>query len=358
MTQQAAPDAAAVLLAPITLNASLTLANRIALAPCTRNRADQGELPTAGAVPHYASRAAAGLLVSEAALIGPGLKGYLDTPGIYSAAHAARWAEVTDAVHQAGGVIFCQLWHPGRLGHSHFIGAPPLAPSAVATRGEARRTCGIPLAHETPRAMSAADIYTALAQYGSAAHFARDAGFDGVEVHGGNGYLPEQFLRRSSNRCDDAWGGTPERRARFVVAAVDACADVFGHARVGLRLSPAGDFGNIERTPGDEEAYIAAIKAMGTRPIAYLHSGIVLDREFDFLGGLPSAFLRRHYRGTLIGNGGYDPASAAAAIHAGQFDMIAFGKLFMANRQLVETIRQGGTLARYQRELLEQYRGP
>ena len=358
MTGSAAPDAAAVLLAPFTLNPALTVANRIALAPCTRNRADAGELPTAGAVPHYASRAAAGLLVSEAALIGPGLKGYLDTPGIYSAAHAARWAEVTAAVHQAGGMIFCQLWHPGRLGHSHFIGAPPLAPSAVATRGEARRTCGIPLAHEMPRAMSAADIDTALAQYGGATRFARDAGFDGVEVHGGNGYLPEQFLRRSSNRRDDAWGGTPEHRARFVVAAVDACAAVFGHARIGLRLSPAGDFGNIEREPGDEEAYIAAIEAMGTRPIAYLHSGIVLDREFDFLGGRPSAFLRRHHRGTLIGNGGYDPASAAAAIHAGEFDMIAFGKLFMANRQLVETIRQGRALDPYRRDMLEQYRGP
>ena len=358
MTGSAAPDAAAVPLAPFTLNASLTLANRIALAPCTRNRADLGELPTAGAVSHYASRAAAGLLVSKAALIGPGLKGYLDTPGIYSAAHAARWAAVTAAVHQAGGVIFCQLWHPGRLGHSHFIGAPPLAPSAVATRGEARRTCGIPLAHETPRAMSAADVDTALAQYGSAACIARDAGFDGVEVHGGNGYLPEQFLRRSSNRRDDAWGGTPERRARFVVAAVDACAAVFGHARVGLRLSPAGDFGNIERGPGDEEAYIAAIEAMGTRPIAYLHSGIVVDREFDFPGGRPSAFLRRHHHGVLIGNSGYDPASAAAPIRAGQFDMIAFGKLFMANRQLVEAIRQGRALDPYRGELLEQYRGP
>ena len=358
MTGSAAPDAAAVLLAPFTLNPALTVANRIALAPCTRNRADAGELPTAGAVPHYASRAAAGLLVSEAALIGPGLKGYLDTPGIYSAAHAARWAEVTAAVHQAGGMIFCQLWHPGRLGHSHFIGAPPLAPSAVATRGEARRTCGIALAHETPRAMSAADIDAALTQYRGAARFARDAGFDGVEVHGGNGYLPEQFLRASSNRRDDAWGGTPLRRARFVVAAVDACAAEFGHARVGLRLSPAGDFGNIERSPGDEDAYIAAIEAIGTRPIAYLHSGIVLDRAFDFLDGRASAFLRRHHRGTLIGNGGYDPASAAAAIHAGEFDMIAFGKLFMANRQLVETIRQGRALDPYRRELLEQYRGP
>jgi len=353
----AVPDAAAGLLTPFTLNFSLTLANRIALAPCTRNRADPGELPTAGALSHYASRAAAGLLVSEAALIGPHLKGYLDTPGIYSAVHAARWACVTTAVHQAGGVIFCQLWHPGRLGHSHFIGAPPLAPSAVATRGEARRTCGIALAHEVPRAMSAADVDTALAQYASAARYARDAGFDGVEVHGGNGYLPEQFLRASSNRRDDAWGGTPERRARFVVAAVDACAAAFGHARVGLRLSPAGDFGNSEREPGDEEAYIAAIEALNTRPIAYLHSGIVADRDFDFLGGRPSAFLRRHHRGTLIGNGGYDPASAAAAIHAGQFDMIAFGKLFLANRQLVDAIRQGHALAPYRRELLEQYRG-
>ncbi len=218
----AAPDPAAVLLEPLELNGSLTLANRIVLAPCTRNRADLGELPTAGAVPHYASRADAGLLVSEATLIAPRLKGYLDTPGIYSAAHAARWAAVTAAVHAQGSLIFCQLWHPGRLGHSHFIGAAPLAPSAVATRGAARRTCGIALAHETQLAMTAADIDAALAQFGSAARYARDAGFDGVEVHGGNGYLPEQFLRGSSNLRCDGWGGPPHRRARFVIEAVDA----------------------------------------------------------------------------------------------------------------------------------------
>jgi N-ethylmaleimide reductase len=345
----------APLFAPLRLTARLTLPNRIVLAPCTRNRAERDLAPTRGAITHYASRAAAGLLITEATLIARHVQGYIDTPGMFLDSHVAAWAKVADAVHRAGGRIFLQLWHPGRMAHSHFTGVQPLAPSAVLDAAPRRQVGVADLWHEEPRAMTEAEIATALRDYAAAAARADLAGFDGVEIHGANGYLPEQFLRLHTNRRSDAWGGSAANRARFAIEAVDACAEMVGHDRVGLRVSPAAYFSEMRWTPGDNEALIHLLAEVEKRAIAYVHCGIVLDEPYDYLDGTSSAFLRRHCRGTLIGNGGYTPLAAAQMIADGTFDLIAFGKHFLANPDLVERLRTGAKLRRYDRAILDTF---
>jgi 2,4-dienoyl-CoA reductase-like NADH-dependent reductase (Old Yellow Enzyme family) len=342
-TERVAP-----LLAPYRLNDTLALKNRIVVSPCTRNRADlPGWLPTAGAVPYYAARADAGLIVTEATMIGAYCQGYRDTPGIWSAAQVARWQRVTEAVHARGGVIFTQLWHTGRLAHSYFTHEPPVCPSPVPTYLEPRSTRGMPLPHETPRALSSDEIRAAIDAYAHAARNAHAAGFDGVELHGGNGYLIEQFLRQHTNRRTDEWGGTAANRIRFALDAVDAVAEVLGPSRVGIRLSPAAYFGDMNYVASDEDAYIGLLEALSRRGLAYVHLAIVVDAIYDYLRGRSSAFLRRHYTGTVIGNGGYTPEQAAVAVAAGRFDLASFGKLFIANPDLVARLRAGAPLRQY-----------
>jgi 2,4-dienoyl-CoA reductase-like NADH-dependent reductase (Old Yellow Enzyme family) len=340
---------------PYRLNAALTLKNRILLAPCTRNRAEPDLAPTRGAIRHYAERAACGLLITEATIIARHVQGYVDTPGIFLDSHVERWSQVTDAVHRAGGSIFLQLWHPGRMAHSYYSGAQPLAPSAVLDEAARRQSRGVQLHHEMPREMTESEIAEAISQYRSAAHKARKAGFDGVEIHGANGYLPEQFLRLHTNRRSDAWGGSPSRRARFTLEVVDACSEAFGPERVGLRLSPAAYFSEMRYTPGDNDAFLAVFESLNARKIAYLHTGIVEDDQVHYLDGTSSAYLRRHYSGTLIGNGGYTAPAAAAHIRAGVFDLVAFGKLFLANPDLVERLHTGSPLQPYSRALLDHF---
>jgi 2,4-dienoyl-CoA reductase-like NADH-dependent reductase (Old Yellow Enzyme family) len=348
-----ADQALAPLFAPLRLTAGLTLPNRIVLAPCTRNRAQADLAPTRGAIAHYASRAAAGLLITEATLIARRVQGYIDTPGMFLDSHVAAWADVTDAVHRAGGRIFLQLWHPGRMAHSHFTGVQPLAPSAVLDAAPRRQVGVAHLWHEEPKAMSEAEIAASIHDYAAAAARADRAGFDGVEVHGANGYLPEQFLRLHTNRRTDAWGGPAENRARFAIEVVDACAQALGYERVGLRVSPAAYFSEMRWTQGDNEALIHLLAEVERRSLAYVHCGIVLDEPYDYLGGAPSEFLRRHRRGVLIGNGGYTPQAAARRIADGAFDLIAFGKHFLANPDLVARLRAGLPLARYDRAILD-----
>jgi N-ethylmaleimide reductase len=334
----------------------LTLPNRVLLAPCTRNRATADLGPTAGAITHYASRAAAGLLISEAVLIARHVQGYLDTPGIFLPSHVDGWARVAEAVHAKGGRIALQLWHPGRMAHSHFTGVAPEAPSAVLDAAERRQVGGFKLFHETPVAMSEADIARAIGDYAAAAKRAVvEAGHDMVEIHGANGYLPEQFLRLHTNRRTDQWGGSASNRARFTVQVVEAIAAEIGADRIGLRLSPAAYFSEMRQTPGDEDAFIAALEALAPVGLGYLHTGIVDDIAYDYLGGTSSAWLRRHWPGVLFGNGGYTPETAARAIEAGAFDAIAFGKLFLANPDLVERVRTGAPLVAYSRDVLSAF---
>ena len=348
------PDELAVLFQPYRLNAGLTLKNRIVVAPCTRCRALAGLVPTPGAADYYAARAAAGLIITEATLIRGDCQGYRDTPGIWSPEQVEGWANVTARVHGAGGIIFSQLWHLGRLAHPHYTGVQPYAPSVVPTEGLIRSTRSVPLYHVTPRALEPSEIDRLVEDYAACAANARSAGFDGVEIHAANGYLIDQFLRQLTNKRNDRWGGSAEKRARFALDVVDAVADRIGAERVGVRLSPAAYFGLMEREPGDEEAYIVLLEALARRGIAYVHNGIIEDTiAYSYLDGTSGAFLRRHWKGPLVSNGGYGPAEAASAITAGRFDLIAFGRLFIANPDLVERLRAGAGLRPYSRENLD-----
>ena len=335
---------------------TMELPNRIALAPCTRNRATEDLAPTPGAVEHYASRADAGLLITEATLISEGIQGYLDTPGIYADSHVRAWARVTEEVHARGGRIFLQLWHLGRMAHSHFSGVAPLAPSAVLDPAQRRQVGNLDLQNEPPEAMSEEQIIQSLSDYRRAARFARLAAFDGVEIHAANGYLPEQFWRQHTNRRTDAWGGSVEKRARFTLETVASCAEELPLSAIGVRLSPAAYFSEMQYTHGDNDALVAIVDSLNNTDLAYLHTGIVDDAHYDYLDGTSSSFLRQHWNGMLIGNGAYSPEAAADAIRNGRFDMISFGKIFLANHDLVSRLRDGAALKPYSASVRESFR--
>ena len=339
---------------PYRLNDSLQLKNRIVLAPCTRCRAVEGLVPTAGAADYYAARADAGLLITEATLVRADTQGYRDTPGIWSPAQIAGWACVTERVHKSGGLIFSQLWHLGRLSHPHYSGVDPVCPSSVPTEGMIRSTRSTPLYHVRPRELTAADVAGLIDDFTQCAVNARAAGFDGIEIHAGNGYLPEQFLRQLTNKRSDEWGGSARNRARFPLALVDAIATRIGPERVGIRLSPAAYFGLMSNTPGDEDGYAVLLEELNSRNIAYVHTGIIEDAiPYNYLGGTSTAFLRRYWTGTLMSNGGYGPRESAQAIAGREFDLISFGRLFIANADLVARLHSGTGLKPYAREILD-----
>jgi len=347
---------ATTLLQPFTINNQLQLRNRIVMAPCTRNCSEIDLAPSLGAISHYAARATAGLIITEGTIISKEAQGGPGTPGIFAPSHIHRWSEVTEAVHAKGGLIFNQLWHLGRMAHSFYSGSMALAPSSVVDVGKHRGDRYYDFTHELPRPMTDGDIARTISDYAKGARNARSAGFDGIEIHGANGYLPEQFLRQHTNRRDDAWGGSAARRARFLIDVVDACGAEIGYDRVGVRVSPAAHFAGMVFTPGDDEALIVAIETMNTRPIAYMHTGVDDDVVYDYLGGTSNAFMRRHYQGVLIGGGGYTPETAAPLVAAGQLDLAAFGKLFLANPDFVDRVRSSTPLEPYTRNTFEDLR--
>ncbi len=341
-----------VLLEPYVLSDALTLPNRILMAPMTRCMADDDLVPTAAMAAYYARRAAAGLIISEATIVRPDGQGYPNTPGIFTPAQVAGWRVVTDAVHAAGGRMFLQLWHVGRVSHSiYHEGRPPVAPSAVAPSGRVPRT---ELTFETPRALETYEVLDIVGAYADGASNAMKAGFDGVEIHGANGYLIDQFLHHHTNRRTDDYGGSIRNMARFALEVVEAVRERVGPARVGLRLSPGAYF-NMEPHPGDPPIFEYLLRQLGGRDdLAYVHVGIFDDSMvFENLGGRATEFLRRHYNGNLVGCGSYTPASAAAAIAEGRFDVIAIGRPFIANHDLVEKIRTGAELTAYDPEMLK-----
>lgn len=335
------------LFTPISLGAGLVLPNRLVMAPCTRNRCEPDLSPPHDAIEHYAQRADAGLIITEAVLICAEAQGYIDTPGIFQERHRQAWARVVDAVHDRGGRIFAQLWHTGRISHSWFTGTQPVAPSAVLDRVERRQQGVSGLFHEQPRALSETEIKGLIDQFEHAARLAQAAGFDGVEIHGANGYLIEQFLRCHTNRRLDRWGGSPASRARFGIEVVHACLRVFGPGRVGLRLSPSAYFGDLLWSEGDNEAYIALLEALAPLKLGYVHTGINEDRLDPALGMSATAFLRAHWPHVVIANGGYSIESAGEALRSGQADLVSLGRLFLANPDLVRKAREGAPLCPY-----------
>ncbi|WP_295401333.1 alkene reductase [uncultured Thiocystis sp.] len=324
---------------------SLTLANRLVMAPLTRSRAGAGDVPTPLMATYYAQRASAGLLISEASQISPQGKGYIQTPGIYSAEQIAGWKQVTDAVHAAGGKIVIQLWHVGRISHPDLQdgGALPVAPSAVMPVGQVFTGQGM-VDMVTPRALELDEIPGLVADYRQAARNAQEAGFDGVEIHAANGYLLDQFLRDKTNRRTDTFGGAIENRARLLLEVTDAVLEVWEKSRVGVRLSPLSPVNDIDDSD-PEPLFTHVVSALSARGIGFLHviEGVTGGpRETGHPFQLDT--LRRLFKGTYVANNGYTRELALSVRATDSADLIAFGKLFIANPDLVERLRLNAPL--------------
>jgi N-ethylmaleimide reductase len=330
------------LFTPVTVGA-LHLPNRIVMAPLTRNRAGPGNVPGALNATYYAQRASAGLLISEGSQVSPEGLGYQDTPGIYSDAQVAGWRLVTEAVHARGGRIFLQLWHVGRVSHPLLQpgGALPVSPSAIAPVGMSLTPQG-KLPFVVPRALEVNEITRVVAQFAAGARNAKAAGFDGVEIHGANGYLIDQFIRDGSNHRADQYGGSLENRVRFAREVVEAVAGVWGADRVGLRLSPTNP--NNSMTDTDPVATFSGVaRALSGMGLAYLH----IVEHATAPAGTPRtlAAIRAAFPGRLIVNGSFGFASATEIVHSGVADLVAFGALYIANPDLAERFRAGLPLA-------------
>jgi len=317
------------------------LPNRVVMAPMTRSRAGAGNTASPLAATYYAQRATAGLIVSEASQVSPQGVGYPDTPGIHTDEQVAAWRVVTDAVHAAGGRIFLQLWHVGRVSHRAFQpgGELPGAPSAVGFTGQVYTAAG-PLDYETPRALDRSEIAGIVAAFEDGARRAYTAGFDGVELHGANGYLIDQFLQDGSNQRTDDYGGTPLNRARFLLEVMEAVTGVWGGDRVGVRLSPAGGVNGM--SDGDPlSTFSHAVSSLNRFNPAYLHVTEALGGSAERI----SPALRAIFRGPFIVNGGYDLATGNAAVQRGDADLVAYGVPFISNPDLVRRFRLGAPLA-------------
>jgi N-ethylmaleimide reductase len=313
---------------------AIELANRLVMAPMTRSRAVDRNVPNPLAATYYAQRASAGLIVTEATQVSPQGIGYVRTPGIHSAEQVLGWSRVTEAVHRADGKIFLQLWHVGRISHPDFHGGElPVAPSAITPQGQVFTATG-PQRMVTPRALALAELPGIVEQFRRGAENAKRAGFDGVELHGANGYLLDQFTRDGSNHRTDAYGGEVENRARLPLEVTKAVIDVWGADRVGYRISPNGAFNSMsDSDPVRTFSYLT--EQLNKLGIVYLH---VVDPVADGAKRVSPA-LRRKFAGSYIVNGGFDLDSANAAIRNDEADLVAFGTPFLANPDLPQRYR-------------------
>jgi len=324
----------------------IQIANRIVMAPLTRNRADPNtHAPHELHVTYYSQRASAGLIVTEGAQISPEGKGYAWTPGIYSPEQIAGWKKVTDAVHAKGGKIVVQLWHVGRVSHTSLLdGADPVAPSAIGAGGRTFDGKGF-VETSTPRALEESEIARVVDDYRKAAIAADAAGFDGVEIHGANGYLIDQFLRDGANQRTDSYGGSIENRTRFLFEVLEAVTGVLGGGRVGLRLSPFSNANGL--TDSDPmPLFTHAVKGLNRYGLAFLH---LVEGQTGGSRDLPEGCsidaLRALFEGPYIANNGYDREMAIEAVATGKADAVAFGRPFIANPDLVKRLRLNAPLA-------------
>lgn len=323
----------------------LLLPNRVLMAPLTRSRSTQpGDVPNALNAEYYAQRAGAGLIISEATQVSPQGKGYAMTPGIHTDEQVAGWRLVTDAIHRAGGRIVLQLWHVGRISHTDLQpdGATPVAPSAIRAESQTYTSADsgmVPVSE--PRALETDEIPGIVTQFRRGAQRAKDAGFDGVEIHGANGYLLDQFTRSGTNLRTDAYGGSLEKRLRFPIEVAEAVAGVWGSGRVGYRIAPSGAFNSMS-DDDPIETFGTLAEKLGAMKLAYLHNAEAFagsPRQDDVIDAVRTAF-----RGVYIANGSYTGESARERLSAGKADAIAFGELYIANPDLAQRFRANAPL--------------
>ncbi|HWV06230.1 alkene reductase [Ralstonia sp.] len=324
----------------------LNLGNRTVMAPMTRNRAVEANTPNAPMAEYYAQRASAGLIVTEGTSPSPNGLGYARIPGLFNEAQVRGWQLVTDAVHARGGKIFVQLMHTGRVGHvaNLPVGAEVLGPMASACPGEIHTDARGMQPHSTPRAMSLTDLSAVIDEYVHSARLAIEAGFDGVELHAANGYLIEQFLNGNVNQRTDAYGGSAGGRNRLALEIARATADAIGADRIGIRLSPYGVFNSTGPFPDVDAQYLALVRELSTLGLLYVH---LLDHSAMGAPAVPAALksqLRKAFDGLFILAGGFDRASAEKALSDKHADLIAFGRPFLANPDLVARLQAAGPL--------------
>ena len=340
------------LLSPATLG-DIELENRMILAPLTRSRAGDGFVPQPMNVTYYAQRASAGLIIAEATQVARNGLGYANTPGIYTQEQVEGWKQITKAVHDQGGKIFLQLWHAGRVVHPDLLeaGDLPIAPSAIAADYLADLPNG-QFPHVTPRELQREEIPEVIEQFRQGAENAKLAGFDGVEIHAGNGYLPDQFLQDNSNHRTDDYGGSIENRARFMLEIVQAAIDVWGKERVGVRLSPSSTFNDMhDSNPAATFGYLA--RQFDQMGIGYLHiveprikGNVTIEDDGQ---GLGAKFFRPIFHGTMITAGGYTRDTGEEALNNNTADFIAYGRLFISNPDLPKRFALNAELNKYNR---------
>jgi N-ethylmaleimide reductase len=335
----------------------LTLNNRFIMAPLTRMRSKQpGNIPHELNAKYYAQRSSAGLIISEASQVSQQGQGYPGTPGIHTPEQVEGWKLVTNAVHENGGKIFLQLWHVGRISHrSHQVNEElPVAPSAIKPSGGIYSAAWKEVAFETPRALDLAEIPGIVEQFRLGAINAKEAGFDGVEVHGANGYLLDQFLQDGSNVRTDNYGGSIENRTQLLLEVVDAAIAVWGAGRVGVRLSPYGTFNDMKDS-NPIALFTYVLQELEKRKIAYVH---LIEPRATSAGGsdkvdenavATAKLFKKFFSGILISAGGYNADSAKEAVANGDADAIAFGRLYISNPDLVARIKEGSELNKYNR---------